>query len=321
MSLLATSLLFVVAIGVVLVVLGWYQIRYNHVTTITTPVSSPLLSTHSMTLASPNVQLPNEPSTPATSLVPPVSLPDNPLTEPQPSPTSSPTSSPTPSTTTSTVNTIWTVGPWSVCQPINTSITCGEGYQTRNVSCKSGDCPIAQKPEDRQSCDLGQCAQWIAGEWSACTAPCGGGTQTRTFTCSNGNMCYEQGLSTGPTVQTCNTQPCPLSTTQSYKGFLGCADGPGFSTAPGGMPSWSLPPQVSVESPQQCLSQYTGQVTAVSCDSAGNCYCARGLASIGTPGSASSANCSLQTGQGNMSYYQGQTIANNSTATWAVYQR
>lgn len=58
-------------------------------------------------------------------------------------------------------------------------------------------------------------ANWVAGEWGACSASCGGGTQTRSVQCINyrGEAVADSncsGAKPAPT-QACNTQACPTS--------------------------------------------------------------------------------------------------------------
>lgn len=100
--------------------------------------------------------------------------------------------------------TVWRLGNWSTC-----SVTCGRGWQSREVSCLSvpsgkatvisqvppqvllpdGQCRHTQKPTSRQSCTSGrtECppsAMWVTGEWSKCTVTCGNGVQSRIVMCT-----------------------------------------------------------------------------------------------------------------------------------------
>ncbi|XP_072046339.1 thrombospondin type-1 domain-containing protein 7A-like [Amphiura filiformis] len=84
----------------------------------------------------------------------------------------------------------WHITQWSPCLPIVDGITCGEGRQTRNVTCPAGTefekkCNSRQpKPTTEQQCHLpctGDCvlSQW--SEFTECSAPCDpSGTKTRT---------------------------------------------------------------------------------------------------------------------------------------------
>ncbi|XP_038637686.1 papilin isoform X1 [Scyliorhinus canicula] len=83
----------------------------------------------------------------------------------------------------------WSSGHWSEC-----SVTCGEGIQTRSVSCvlKSGNqlpefvCSSRSKPLVAQACMLGACRDifsWYIGAWSSCSVTCGEGIQSRPVSC------------------------------------------------------------------------------------------------------------------------------------------
>ncbi|XP_052756348.1 papilin isoform X3 [Galleria mellonella] len=72
--------------------------------------------------------------------------------------------------------------------------TCGGGFQTRNVTCRSreeldivddGLCEEALKPPSNQTCNTDACpAQWIEGPWSPCSKACGeGGSRSRQVQC------------------------------------------------------------------------------------------------------------------------------------------
>ncbi|KAF9807223.1 hypothetical protein SFRURICE_008616 [Spodoptera frugiperda] len=74
------------------------------------------------------------------------------------------------------------------------SATCGGGYQTRNVTCRSREelevvdsnlCDEGLKPPTNQSCNQDPCpAQWVAGPWGDCSKRCGsGGVKSREVTC------------------------------------------------------------------------------------------------------------------------------------------
>ncbi|KAK7604935.1 hypothetical protein V9T40_006121 [Parthenolecanium corni] len=84
----------------------------------------------------------------------------------------------------------WEAGEWSAC-----SHSCGSGIKTRRVYCIeeqnktktkvfSHFCK-GHKPRMQESCNMQPCPpEWIAGQWSQCSASCGQGTQTRTLTCN-----------------------------------------------------------------------------------------------------------------------------------------
>lgn len=71
----------------------------------------------------------------------------------------------------------WSVGVWSTC-----SLTCGDGTQSRTVSCivngvstSDADCVndgIGSKPITSQSCNSGSCYSWDSGSYGACSQFC-----------------------------------------------------------------------------------------------------------------------------------------------------
>ncbi|XP_022817707.1 papilin-like isoform X2 [Spodoptera litura] len=74
------------------------------------------------------------------------------------------------------------------------SATCGRGFQTRNVTCRSKEelevvdnklCDEGVKPPTNQSCNQDPCpAQWAAGPWGDCSKSCGrGGVKSREVIC------------------------------------------------------------------------------------------------------------------------------------------
>ncbi len=81
----------------------------------------------------------------------------------------------------------WRAGPFGAC-----SVTCGEGIKIRNVWCEYADgslapnatCPGTPPPTDA-ACEWysGCNHDWVASDWSACSAACGAGLQTRTLQC------------------------------------------------------------------------------------------------------------------------------------------
>ncbi|KAJ8304410.1 hypothetical protein KUTeg_017993 [Tegillarca granosa] len=101
-----------------------------------------------------------------------------------------------PSTQTLTCNTkpcppSWTKGNWSDC-----SATCGEGMQTREVTCQQlvsrvpinvpvYRCVSEDRPISSRSCKNIPCAEWKIGEWGKCSANCGQGEKTRKVVCQN----------------------------------------------------------------------------------------------------------------------------------------
>ena len=101
----------------------------------------------------------------------------------------------------------WLVGEWSGC-----SKSCGNGIQTRNISCKNnhiGPCGKKNKPLDRQNCGTVPCPYWSVGEWSKCSKSCDGGIQTRGVTCENGHIGRCSRTERPSTNQKCREVSCP----------------------------------------------------------------------------------------------------------------
>ncbi|XP_050424208.1 A disintegrin and metalloproteinase with thrombospondin motifs 9-like isoform X2 [Adelges cooleyi] len=94
----------------------------------------------------------------------------------------------------------WNYGEWSKC-----NVTCGKGYQNRQVRCQNTDgvllsadhCEGLKKPETTQPCRaFVPCAKtsavgtgpglqykWRTSQWSSCSATCGQGVQNRRVSC------------------------------------------------------------------------------------------------------------------------------------------
>uniref|UniRef100_T2M4C5 A disintegrin and metalloproteinase with thrombospondin motifs 9 n=1 Tax=Hydra vulgaris TaxID=6087 RepID=T2M4C5_HYDVU len=82
------------------------------------------------------------------------------------------------------------IGPWQEC-----SVTCGGGFQLRNIYCQGeagsilpdSECKLDQNITVRRVCNIAKCNssfRWVAGPWSECSKTCGEGIQTRTVLCS-----------------------------------------------------------------------------------------------------------------------------------------
>ncbi|XP_065060422.1 A disintegrin and metalloproteinase with thrombospondin motifs 7-like [Rhopilema esculentum] len=70
----------------------------------------------------------------------------------------------------------WTTSAWSPC-----SRSCGNGVQTRSVSCLIKDrCRHSDRPPSQRSCSKGACASWRTGQWGECSNSC---VQWRTVVC------------------------------------------------------------------------------------------------------------------------------------------
>ncbi|NXK95108.1 PPN protein, partial [Formicarius rufipectus] len=117
----------------------------------------------------------------------------------------------------------WSTGPWSEC-----SASCGEGVQTRTVTCKTQQgsqaqdfaCLMEPKPLATQPCLKENCIQeigWHIGDWGLCSKSCDSGIRTRQVICADSDSKFyspETCKATQPqkpaTLGSCNMQPCYL---------------------------------------------------------------------------------------------------------------
>ncbi|NXA06253.1 PPN protein, partial [Sapayoa aenigma] len=117
----------------------------------------------------------------------------------------------------------WSTGPWSEC-----SASCGEGVQTRTVTCKTQQgsqaqdfaCLMEPKPSATQPCLKENCIQeigWHIGDWGLCSKSCGSGIRTRQVICADGDSkfyspetCKAIQPQKPATLGSCNMQPCYL---------------------------------------------------------------------------------------------------------------
>ncbi|NXJ65931.1 PPN protein, partial [Rostratula benghalensis] len=117
----------------------------------------------------------------------------------------------------------WSTGPWSEC-----SASCGEGVQTRTVTCRTQQgsqaqdfaCLMEPKPSATQPCLKENCIQeigWHVGDWGLCSKSCSSGIRTRQVICADGDSkfyspetCKAIQPQKPPTLGSCNTQPCYL---------------------------------------------------------------------------------------------------------------
>ncbi|NXR18212.1 PPN protein, partial [Cinclus mexicanus] len=117
----------------------------------------------------------------------------------------------------------WSTGPWSEC-----SASCGEGVQTRTVTCRTQQgsqaqdfaCLMEPKPSATQPCLKENCIQeigWHVGDWGLCSKSCDSGIRTRQVICADGDSkfyspetCKAIEPQKPATLGSCNTQPCYL---------------------------------------------------------------------------------------------------------------
>ncbi|NXY81156.1 PPN protein, partial [Alcedo cyanopectus] len=117
----------------------------------------------------------------------------------------------------------WTTGPWSEC-----SASCGEGVQTRTVTCRTQQgsqaqdfaCLMEPKPSATQPCLKENCIQeigWHVGDWGLCSKSCNSGIRTRQVICADSDSRFYS-PETCKAIQpqkpailgSCNMQPCSL---------------------------------------------------------------------------------------------------------------
>ncbi|EFX88574.1 hypothetical protein DAPPUDRAFT_191054 [Daphnia pulex] len=85
----------------------------------------------------------------------------------------------------------WVLGEWTPC-----TVTCGDGIQTRDLTCKQeisatltmrvneaaclGAAPLVPRV---RNCNLGHCAKWHTSDWGKCSTSCGKGMRHRRVYC------------------------------------------------------------------------------------------------------------------------------------------
>ncbi|XP_074765729.1 papilin isoform X1 [Athene noctua] len=117
----------------------------------------------------------------------------------------------------------WSTGHWSEC-----SASCGEGVQTRTVTCRTQQgsqaqdfaCLMEPKPSATQPCLKENCVQeigWHVGDWGLCSKSCSSGIRTRQVICADGDSkfyspetCKAIQPQKPATLGSCNMQPCYL---------------------------------------------------------------------------------------------------------------
>ncbi|XP_033505119.1 papilin b, proteoglycan-like sulfated glycoprotein [Epinephelus lanceolatus] len=114
----------------------------------------------------------------------------------------------------------YSVSSFSVC-----SVTCGEGQQTREVTCVGARgehlperaCSGLARPASVQTCRRPAChtyITWHVTDYGLCTRSCGGGVRERRVGCFDTDLNPYPEDQCGPaskpvSVETCNAQPCP----------------------------------------------------------------------------------------------------------------
>ncbi|XP_076112520.1 A disintegrin and metalloproteinase with thrombospondin motifs 16-like isoform X2 [Mytilus galloprovincialis] len=129
----------------------------------------------------------------------------------------------------------WFKGKWSKC-----SVSCGEGFWSRKVVCKSkrvkgvrGNNIIADdscrgnKPNITESCKKEECPpedhfEWHLSPWGPCSQTCGDGSRSRYLRCnqiigdkvqelSSNRMCFGLDKPDVAMVESCHLMPCPAA--------------------------------------------------------------------------------------------------------------
>ncbi|KAG7497035.1 ADAMTS 1 isoform X1 [Solea senegalensis] len=115
----------------------------------------------------------------------------------------------------------WESSPWTAC-----STSCGEGIQSRAVSCVEEDmqgtitatdewkCLYSPKTAILQPCNTFDCPTWLAQEWSPCTVTCGQGLRYRVVLCIDHRGLHAGGCN--PTTKPHIKEEC-LVTVPCYK--------------------------------------------------------------------------------------------------------
>lgn len=125
----------------------------------------------------------------------------------------------------------WSLGPWSTC-----SATCGQGSQTRPVTCFAcnglaappSKCPAPSPPTSQACTAISSCTHgWMTSAWGACSLSCGGGTRARSVWCQRSDgvkVAVAKCAGTPPAASmTCNTQGCNTTSCADMKAWVQCS--------------------------------------------------------------------------------------------------
>ncbi|XP_055685140.1 protein madd-4 isoform X4 [Lutzomyia longipalpis] len=107
----------------------------------------------------------------------------------------------------------WVTDEWGVC-----SKTCGGGVRDRLVICVEESSGVknkvademchSPKPNTQEICNVHDCPNWVASDWSGCSVSCGKGIQVRSVECmeTSGGMSTQCDPNDKPiAIQTCTT--------------------------------------------------------------------------------------------------------------------
>ncbi|KAJ8301217.1 hypothetical protein KUTeg_020204 [Tegillarca granosa] len=105
----------------------------------------------------------------------------------------------------------WYTGYWEGC-----SVTCGKGFQTRQVRCQdkhgrhtiNSRCSGSPKPSERQTCRVEKCGVWREGPWGECSVTCGEGRVTRQIACFLFDRHRAEERACDPEIRPVGTKPC-----------------------------------------------------------------------------------------------------------------
>lgn len=105
----------------------------------------------------------------------------------------------------------WKINIWSEC-----SVTCGNGWQTRDFTCE-GDCITFKPSQERRQCSNSDiCPNWRFGDWTPCTVTCGTeeGWKTRSIECTLNGFPVSTSL--------CSPDSLPVAPRESCRSLVSC---------------------------------------------------------------------------------------------------